>query len=301
MVLGSRKRRQEGRRRGAADFPAIPSGAGMVGMHVLDAVGTPMAGVEVVATDSATGRALPLGATDPFGSLVAAVQPGEYRFALSADGYQTLRTGATVEAGATAQLGRLAMEVSEPPPLPATGYWEIDPAHTAVRFVAQHIGMANVHGRFENFAGSLHIAERVEDSSVEITIDAASINTGTRMRDDHLRSADFLEVERYPYLHFVSERFTHRGGTGWEVAGTLTMHGVSRSVRLEMDYLGAGQGMEGEQRVACFASTELHREDFTLNWRKMLAKGIAVVGARIRIELDVQAVFQGQVPPSSWS
>ncbi|OIV38637.1 hypothetical protein BIV57_04905 [Mangrovactinospora gilvigrisea] len=273
----------------------------MLSMQVVDQVGMPLPEVEVTATDSANGRVLQLGATDPYGTLAASVAPGEYRLALQAESFQTLRLGAQIAAGSVTPLGRLSMELAPPPELPSRGYWEIDPAHTAIRFIAQHIGMANVHGRFENFAGSLFIAERVEDSSVEITIDAASINTGVKMRDDHLRSADFLEVERYPYLHFVSDRMQHRGGARWQIGGTLTLHGVSRSVQLDTNYLGNGSGMEGETRVACFASAELHREDFTLNWRKMLAKGIAVVGATIRIELDVQAVYQGEQPPAHWS
>ncbi len=102
---------------------------------------------------------------------------------------------------------------------------------------------------------------------MHVVIDAASIDTNVKMRDDHLRSGDFLDVQRFPTLEFYSDRFTHRGGNRWAVTGALSLHGVTRTVTLDAEYLGLGNGMEGEARAACRATTELHRDDFTVSWQ----------------------------------
>lgn len=301
MVFGVRRRGkgQQGST-GKETFPAIPAGAGLLSFEVRDERGAPVAAAEISATDEASGRSVTLGRSDPFGMVAVSTAPGQYRMSVSAEGYQTQRVSAEARSGTVSSPGPVTLESAVPPELPSPGYWEIDPSHTAVRFIAQHIGMAQVHGRFENFVGAFHMAQRLEDSWIQVAIDSASINTGTRMRDDHLRSSDFLDVEKYPQIHFNSERFVHRGGTKWTIHGTLTLHGVSRAVRMDTNFLGVGVGMEDDTRAACFASTELHREDYTLNWRKMLAAGIAAVGSTIRIELDVQAVYQGLTPPETW-
>ncbi|GHK02358.1 hypothetical protein SY2F82_41550 [Streptomyces sp. Y2F8-2] len=126
----------------------------------------------------------------------------------------------------------------------------------------------------------------------------SSITTGNKTRDNHLRSADFLDVERYPYINFVSTRFGYRGGSKWTLHGTLTMHGISRSVSLDTTYLGTvNGGYDQELRCAALAKAELRREDFTLNWRSMPARGIAVVGPTVQLELDVQAMYRTPEPP----
>jgi polyisoprenoid-binding protein YceI len=183
--------------------------------------------------------------------------------------------------------------------MPPPGAWVVDAPHSAIRFIARHVGMANVHGRFERFEGGIRIADRIEDSQVEVHIETASINSGNRTRDNHLRSADFLDVERYPYIRFASDRFVRRAGSKWTVQGHLTLHGTSRSVALDTTYLGLTNGGYGEElRCAALAKTELHREDYTLNWRKMLARGIAVVGPTVQLELDIQAMFQSHDTPT---
>lgn len=199
----------------------------------------------------------------------------------------------TVTEGAHATLGDVTLQVAQPPQLPDPGDWDIEPNHSQIGFTARHIGMARIHGRFNTFAGAVRIADRMEDSAMHVIIDAASIDTNVQMRDDHLRSSDFLDVGRYPTLEFYSERFVHRGGSRWGVTGALTLHGVSRTVTLDTQYLGIGNGLEGETRAACRATTELHREDFTLTWQTMLARGIAVVGPSIVIDLDIQIVPKG--------
>jgi hypothetical protein len=99
----------------------------------------------------------------------------------------------------------------------------------------------------------IRLAERPEQSAMHVVIDASSIDTNVKMRDDHLRSADFLDVDRFPTLEFYSDRFAHRGGNRWAVTGALSLHGVTRTITLDTEYLGVGNGMEGEVRAACRA------------------------------------------------
>lgn len=238
------------------------------------------------------GRRVVSGETDPYGGFTAAVPEGEYRLSVTAEGYAPFHGATLVGDPAQPGTGEIVLDAVEPPLLPAPGHWELDPAHSSIAFTAQHIGFARIRGRFNTFAGGVRIADRMEDSSMHVIIDAASIDTGLRMRDDHLRSGDFLDAARHPTVEFYSERFIHRSGSRWTVAGALTLHGVSRSVTLDTDYLGLGTGLEGEPRAACRATAELHREDFSLNWQSVLAQGIAAIGSSVEVVLDVQIVHK---------
>ncbi|MEU5371838.1 YceI family protein [Streptomyces sp. NPDC005951] len=288
--LGNRG--QAGGRGGALAGVQVPRTAGVLGCRVLDPVNEPVQQAEFVLTDS-VGRKVTAGETDPFGSLLATVPAGDYRLAVKAEGFTPFHGAVTVTEGAHATLGDVTLQVAQPAQLPDPGDWDIEPNHSQIGFTARHIGLARIHGRFNTFAGAVRIADRMEDSAMHVVIDAASIDTNVQMRDDHLRSGDFLDVGRYPTLEFYSERFVHRGGNRWGVTGALTLHGVSRTVTLDTRYLGLGNGLEGETRAACRATTELHREDFTLTWQTMLARGIAVVGPSISIDLDIQIVPRG--------
>ncbi|MFL3865434.1 MULTISPECIES: YceI family protein [Streptomyces] len=289
--LGSRSQAGAGRG-GALAGLRVPPSAGVLGCRVLDPVGEPVRQAEFVITDG-VGRKVVGGETDPFGSVFATVPEGDYRLAVTAEGYTPFHGAAAVVAGGHATPGDVVLQPAAPPQLPEPGDWEVEPNHSQIGFTARHIGMARIHGRFNTFAGAVRIADRMEDSAMHVIIDAASIDTNVGMRDDHLRSADFLDVARFPTLEFYSERFVHRGGSRWAVTGALTLHGVSRTVTLDTQYLGLGHGLQGERRAACRATTELHREDFTLTWQTMLAKGIAVVGPSIAIDLDIQIVPKG--------
>ncbi|WP_406411836.1 YceI family protein [Streptomyces halstedii] len=274
---------------GAVAGLPVPHTAGLLSCRVLDSVGEPLRQAEFAVTDAA-GRKVVGGETDPFGSVVATVPSGEYRLAVTAEGFTPFHSQTTVSEGGHTGLGDVTLQMSQPPQLPVPGEWEIEPMHSQIGFTARHIGMARIHGRFNTFAGAVRIADRMEDSAMHVVIDAASIDTNVQMRDDHLRSSDFLDVGRYPTLEFYSDRFVHRGGSRWGVSGALTLHGVSRTITLDTRYLGLGNGLEGEVRAACRATTELHREDFTLTWQTMLARGIAVVGSSISIDMDIQIV-----------
>jgi polyisoprenoid-binding protein YceI len=288
--LGNRTNRVQ-RASPLAAVPTPPS-AGVLSCRVLDPVNEPVTHAEFVVSD-AMGRRVAGGGTDPFGLFLATVPAGEYRLAVSAEGYTPYRANAVVAENTLASLGDVTLQVAQPPELPTPGDWEIEPAHSSIGFTARHIGLARIHGRFNSFAGVVRIAEQVQRSAMHVVIDAASIDTNVKMRDDHLRSADFLDVARFPTLEFYSDRFVHKGGNRWAVTGALSLHGVTRTVTLDTEYLGLGNGMEGEVRAACRATTELHRDDFTVSWQTMLARGIAVVGPSIEIDLDVQIVPKG--------
>nr|WP_317453859.1 YceI family protein [Streptomyces sp. CBMA152] len=269
----------------------------MLSCRVLDPVNEPVRQAEFVVSDS-SGRKVVAGETDPYGSVMATVPAGEYRLAVTAEGYTPFHSNVVVAESALAGLGDVKLHLAPPPVLPEPGEWELDASHSQIGFTARHIGLARIHGRFNTFAGAVRIGDRMEDSAMHVVIDAASIDTGVQMRDDHLRSGDFLDVGRCPTLEFYSDRFVHRGGSRWAIIGGLTLHGVSRTVTLDTQYLGLGTGLEGETRVACRATTELHREDFTLTWQTMLARGIAAIGSSISIDLDIQVVPKRPAEPA---
>lgn len=286
FALLRRRHRATGR-----EATPLPPGSGALECLVLDPVRLPMHRAEVSVRD-ADGREVVRGQTDPNGRFATTVRPGSYGLAITSEGYQPVRRDCEAADGAHTTVEPVAMDLAPQPALPEPGVWRIDPDHSAVRFVARHIGLAAVHGRFNQFEGTMVIGKTMEESRVEVAINTASIDTNVRQRDDHLRSAEFLNVAAYPYMHFASDRFVHRGGSRWSIQGALNLHGVSRSIALDTRYLGLGTGIGGETRAACSAVAELHREDFTLDWRTMLSRGIAVVGATIRVELDIQAVPQ---------
>jgi polyisoprenoid-binding protein YceI len=156
-----------------------------------------------------------------------------------------------------------------------------------------------VHGRFTDFAGRVEIApDEVAESRVEATITAASIDTGNGMRDGHLRSPDFLDVEKYPLITYRSTDLTPAGSDRWTVHGELTLHGVVRPVDLDLAYLGTGADPWGGTRAAFRATAELHREDFALHYNQIVQAGISAIGTTLKVELDIQAV-QGESLPAA--
>ncbi|MFD4974763.1 YceI family protein [Streptomyces sp. NPDC058424] len=301
MALGLLRRRRSHSASGAAPGLSIPlpPGAGAFGCEIVDPMGQPMGGAEVTVTALDSHRVVTHGTTDPYGFFMAALPPGSYSVRTAAEGLSPARETVEIAAGVAPAPARITLEPARQLELPPPGTWLFDPPHTAIRFIAKHVGMAHVHGRFTRFNGGIRVAQNMADAQVSVRIDASSITTGNKTRDNHLRSADFLDVARYPYIDFVSTRFVHRGGSKWTLHGTLTMHGTSRSVGLDTTYLGTvNGGYEQELRCAALAKAELHREDFTLNYRSMLARGIAVVGPTVQLELDVQAMYRTPDTPT---
>ncbi len=267
----------------------IPLTGGLLSGEVRDGEGRPLPGAEVSVFDRSSKRVAHAD-TDVYGFFAAAVQPGAYRVQAEAGGYQTAYERVDVEWGTHRPVGQLTLAPDDTLAVPAVGLYVIDPDHSAVRFVARHIALSRVYGLFREFTGQIRIEPRFEDSHAEVLIDAASVWTNNDARDTHLRSADFLDVERFPKLHFTSHRFARASGNRWLIDGELTLHGMTSDVQLDTVYLGM-QEWNGV-RAGCRATTELHREHFTVNWQQMLSRGVPVVGSTIDIQLDVQAVLQ---------
>lgn len=175
--------------------------------------------------------------------------------------------------------------------LPEAGRWEIDRSHSNVEFVVRHLMVSKVRGRFGEFTGALAIGEAPEESSVEVVMDAASIDTRDAGRDEHLRSPDFLDVATHPALAFRSTGVRRSGGH-WAVDGELTVKGVARPVTLDVEFEGVATSPWGQQVASFTASTEIDREDFGLTWNQALETGGVLVGRKVRIELSIEAILQ---------
>lgn len=169
--------------------------------------------------------------------------------------------------------------------------WNIDTSHSSIVFAVRHMVFAKVRGRFGSWQGVLRLdIEDLARSEVEVTIDAKSIDTGVTDRDNHLRSPDFFDVEQFPELQFKSTRIESAGKDKYRLHGELTIHGVTKPVSLDVEYGGQAKDPWGNQRVAFAASGSVDRRDFGLSWNQVLEAGGVLVGEKIEIELEVQAV-----------
>ena len=175
--------------------------------------------------------------------------------------------------------------------LPATGTWAIDPSHSEVGFAVRHLGISKTRGRMGVFSGDIVVGDRPEDSKVEVTIDAGSVDTKDAGRDEHLRSADFFDVAQHPAWTFRSTRVTG-AGADWTVEGELTIAGITRPVVLQTELVGIQQDPWGNERVGFAAHTEINREDWGLTWNAALETGGFLVGKTVKVELEVEAVRQ---------
>jgi polyisoprenoid-binding protein YceI len=218
---------------------------------------------------------------------------------VTAVGYAPVAATALVTRRGRAELGNVILTRQGGVELPPPGIWSIDPAHSSVGAVAQHLGISSVRGRFTEFGGRIEIAETAggrEDAQVEAVISAASIDTGNGLRDKHLKSPDFLDVEHFPEITYRSTGLTPAGQDRWKVRGRLSLHGIERDTDLDLSYLGAGPDPWGGVRAAFHATTELHRADFAMNYNQVVSAGIAAIGTTLRVELDIQAVRGESLP-----
>jgi polyisoprenoid-binding protein YceI len=173
-----------------------------------------------------------------------------------------------------------------------TNNWTLDTAHSGITFSVRHMVVAKVRGRFADWRGTLELDEAdLSRSRVEVEIDAASIDTGNAQRDEHLRSADFLDVQQFPTLRFASQRVEEVGDDRLRVLGELSLHGVTRQVTLDVERGGNAKDPWGNQRAGFAARLSILRSDFGLTWNQALETGGVLVADRIDIELDVQAVL----------
>lgn len=175
--------------------------------------------------------------------------------------------------------------------LPA-GTWEIDPIHSSAEFSVRHMMVSKVKGRFAKLSGTVTVAPDLLASSVEATIDAASVDTHDVNRDNHLRSADFFDVANYPSITFRSTE-VKVGSKAHAVLGELTIHGVTRTVELDLEHNGVGPDPYGGLRTGFSATTEINRKDFGLGWGAAIeGTGGAVVGDKVSIALEIEAVLK---------
>jgi polyisoprenoid-binding protein YceI len=175
--------------------------------------------------------------------------------------------------------------------LPAAGDWEIDPGHAEVAFIGRHLLVTKVRGRFTGVSGTVRIAEDMSASSVEVTIDMTSVESGNRVRDDHLRSAELFDVEQYPLATFRSIHVDWDGDHG-VVDGELTIHGTTRRVPLAVSFEGQVRDPWGGERAVFSARMKVDREDFGITWNVALEAGGVLVSREVQIEIDVETVLR---------
>jgi len=169
--------------------------------------------------------------------------------------------------------------------------WQIDSAHSEIQFSARHMMISNVRGRFERFTGSVEFDEQdTTRSSVAIQIDAASVNTKEPKRDDHLRSADFLDAEQYPHLSFKSKRVEKLDDTRGRIVGDLTIRDVTNEVVLDVEYAGQAKSPWGTVSAGFSATTKIKRKDWGLVWNGTLESGGVLVGDQVNISIELEAV-----------
>jgi polyisoprenoid-binding protein YceI len=171
------------------------------------------------------------------------------------------------------------------------GTWTIDPSHSSVGFVARHLMVTKVRGRFASFSGTATIADDPLQSSVEASVDLASVTTGDDGRDGHLKSGDFFDVEQFPTMSFRSTGIEADGGD-YLLRGDLTIKGVTKPVTFELEFDGAGTDPWGNLKAGFTAETEINRKDWGLEWNVALEAGGVLVSEKVKIQLDIQLAKQ---------
>lgn len=170
--------------------------------------------------------------------------------------------------------------------------WKIDPAHSSAEFKVKHMMISNVKGSIKGIAGDLQ--EHATDSSlslIEATLDVATLSTGEEQRDGHLKSADFLDLEKYPKITFKSTKVQPKGAGEYAVTGDLTIHGVTRPVTLAVEGPSAPQkDPYGNTRIGLSATTKFNRKDFGLTWNATLETGGILVGEEVHVTIDLEFI-----------
>ena len=174
--------------------------------------------------------------------------------------------------------------------LPGVGTWEIDPGHADVAFMGRHLMLTKVRGRFQDVRGSITVAEDMNDSSVDVTIGMASVESGSSARDEHLRSSELFDVENFPEAIFRSVSVDWHGDGG-VVHGDLTIHGTTRRVPLRVTFEGYVRDPFGGDRAIFSAETKVNREDFGITWNVALEAGGVLVSKEVTITIDIETVL----------
>ena len=174
----------------------------------------------------------------------------------------------------------------------ATSTWQVDPNHSAAQFAVRHLGLSTVRGAFTKVNGTVQLDDKdISKSTVEVTIDAASVDTRVADRDKDLRSDHFFDVAKYPTITFKSKKVEQAGAGKLKVTGDLTIHGITKEVVLDVDGLSpAVKDPWGNQRAAASATTKINRQDFGVKWNATMDNGGVVVGDDVNITIDVELV-----------
>jgi polyisoprenoid-binding protein YceI len=172
------------------------------------------------------------------------------------------------------------------------GTYSIDPVHSRVGFAVRHLGIATVRGHFGSFEGSFEIGDELDSAKVYGSVEAASVDTQEQQRDDHLRSADFFDVERFPRIEFESKEIRPLGEDSFEIVGDLTMHGVTREISLSAEILGTESDPWGNERVGVEARGELNRKDYGMTFNQVLGSGNVLVSDKVKLVLEASVVKQ---------
>ena len=175
------------------------------------------------------------------------------------------------------------------PAVPAPGVYNVDPSHSTVAFSARHLMVSKVRGRFTDFTGTITIAEQPLDSSVEAVAQVASITTNDEQRDGHLKSGDFLDVENYPTITFRSTS-VRKDGSDYVLVADVTIKDVTKAVEFELEYEGTEKDPWGGTRIGFSAEAEINRKDFGMEWNMVLETGGLLVGEKVKLTVDVEAV-----------
>ena len=176
--------------------------------------------------------------------------------------------------------------------VPAAGTYALDPSHSQVGFAVRHVMVSKTRGRFSDFAGTVEIGENALESSVEVTIQTASIDTRDEQRDGHLRSGDFFDAEAWPTMTYQSRSVRQVGEGRYIVEGDLTIKDVTKPVPLELSFEGGAADPWGGVRIGFSAKAELDREAFGLTWNQALETGGVLVGKKVSIEIEAEAIRQ---------
>ena len=169
------------------------------------------------------------------------------------------------------------------------GTYNVDPAHSVVGFAVRHLMVSKVRGRFNEFTGTINIAEDPLASTVEAVAQVASITTNDEQRDGHLKNSDFFDAEKFPTLTFTSTS-VRPDGDDFVLVGDLTIKGVTLPVEFELEYEGASPDPWGGSRIGFTAEAEINRKDFGMEWNMALETGGFVIGDKVKITLDIEAV-----------
>jgi len=169
-----------------------------------------------------------------------------------------------------------------------TGTWKVDPVHSSVEFQVKHLGIATVKGQFKEFEGTLEVEP--DGATAYGTVKTASVDTREPQRDEHLRSADFFEVDTYPEIHFRSTAIRTTGEDELEIDGALEIHGVTRPITLTAEIEGTETDMQGNDRVGLSATAQINRSDFNIKFNAALGSGNVVVSDKVKILVNASAV-----------